>query len=223
MNVKASNDVPIGGLDWGDLRRMEPVSDRWGFDRGLPVDRYYIESFLDKYAADVRGRCIEVLNADYTRQFGGDRVTESDVVDINAANEQATIIADLTVPGSVRAGHYDCFVLTQTLPVIYDSRALIRNCYEALRPGGTLLVTAPFLCRYSPHPEDHWRLTDRSLSRLLDDNTDGVGLKVEMWGNLVASIAFLTGLASTELTTAELDHRDARFPVVVSARMEKPA
>jgi hypothetical protein len=222
MNSEATGSVPLGALDWGELRRMDPVSDRWGYDRGLPVDRYYIEGFMRHHAADVYGRCIEVLNADYTRQFGADRVTESDVVDINASNDQATIIADLTVPGSLPTDHYDCFVLTQTLPVVYDGRALIRNCYDALRPGGTLLVTAPCLCRYSPHPEDHWRLTDRSLSRLLADNTDGVGLDVQVWGNLVASIGFLTGLASTELTTAELDHRDPQFPVVVSARIEKP-
>jgi hypothetical protein len=202
---------------------MDPVSDRWGYDRGLPVDRHYIEGYLRQHATDIRGRCVEVLNSDYTRRFGGERVTESDVIDIDAANDQANIIGDLTEPDTLPAGHYDCFVLTQTLPVVYDGSALIRNCYAALRPGGTLLVTAPSLCRYSPHPEDHWRLTDKSLARLLTDNTDGEELEVQMYGNLVASIAFLTGLAATELSAAELDYRDDRFPVLVTARLRKPA
>lgn len=202
---------------------MEPVSDRWGYDRGLPVDRYYIEAFLRRNASDISGRCVEVMSADYMRKFGGDRVTEVDVVDINTANPRATIVGDLTVPGVLRSSYYDCFVLTQTLPVVYDGRALIRTCYEALAPGGTLLVTAPCLCRYSPHPEDHWRLTDRSMTRLLTEETDGQELEVEMYGNLVTSIAFLTGLASDELQATELDHRDGRFPVVVAARLRKPS
>ena len=97
----------------------------------------------------------------------------------------------------------------------------MRNCYAALKPGGTLLVTAPCLCRYSPHPEDFWRLTDRSLTRLITDNTDSDNFEVQMHGNLVASIAFLMGLSSQELTAEELDFRDSRFPLAVTARITR--
>jgi SAM-dependent methyltransferase len=215
--------VPLGGLNWGDLRRMDPVSEHWGFDRGLPVDRYYIETFLAKHAADIHGRCLEVMTPAYVERFGGDRVTEVDVIDIDPHNAFATITGDLTVPGLLADNHYDCFVMTQTLPVIYDGRALVRQAYSCLRPGGILLVTAPTLCRYSPHPEDHWRLTDRSLRRLLEDETDGEITEVDLHGNLVACIGFLTGLATADLSEAELTHFDNRFPVVVSARLRKPA
>ena len=61
------------------------------------------------------------------------------------------------------------------------------------------------------------------MTRLLTEETDGDDLEVEMFGNLVTSIAFLTGVASEELEPAELDHRDDRFPVVVTARLRKPA
>lgn len=213
--------IPVGMVNWGDLRRQQPVSERWGFDRGQPVDRRYIENFLAAHATLIQGRCIEVMNADYTRRFGGDQVTSSDVIDINAANPKANIIGDLVDPTTLPTSHYDCFVLTQTLPVIYDGRAVMRNCYAALKPGGTLLVTAPCLCRYSPHPEDFWRLTDRSLTRLITDNTDADEFEVEMHGNLMASVAFLMGMSSQELTTEELDLRDTRFPVAVTARITR--
>lgn len=213
--------IPVGQVDWGDLRRQQPLSERWGFDRGQPVDRYYIENFLERNAGAIHGRCIEVMTADYTRRFGQDRVTHSDVIDIAAANTSANIIGDLVDPFTLPIETYDCFILTQTLPVIYDGRAVMRNCYAALKPGGTLLVTAPCLCRYSPHPEDFWRLTDRSLARLITDNTDCVDFEIEAHGNLVASIAFLVGMASCELTPEELDHRDARFPIMVAARLRK--
>lgn len=219
----SGHDIELGALNWGDLRRMEPVSERWGFDRGLPVDRYYIEAFLARHADDIHGRCLEVMTPAYVERFGGDRVREVDVVDIDAGNGSATIIGDLTVPGLLPEDAYDCFVMTQTLPVIYDGRALVRQAYSCLRPGGVLLVTAPTLCRYSPHPEDHWRLTDRSLRRLLEDETEGEITEIDLHGNLPACIAFLTGLAAEELSPAELDHRDTRFPVVVTARLRKPA
>ena len=224
MMASDKNDleIPLGSVDWGALRRMEPVSAKWGFDRGTPIDRHYIEQFLARCRKDIRGRCIEVMNGDYTRRFGDDRVAEIDVVDIRATNPDANIVGDLADRGTLRQGHYDCFVLTQTLPVIYDCAAVVRNCYGALRPGGSLLVTAPFLCRYSPHPIDYWRFTDSSLGRLLSENTDCVELEINAHGNLIASIAFLHGLAAAELQAEELEAQDSRFPIVVTARCRKP-
>lgn len=213
--------VPVGMVNWGGLRRQQPLSDRWGFDRGQPIDRYYIENFLQRNSDAIRGHCIELMNCNYTRTFGQDRVTRADVLDINANNPNANIVGDLVNRGTLVEGDYDCFILTQTLNVIYDGRAVMRNCYEALRPGGTMLVTAPCMCRYSPHPEDFWRLTDRSLTRLITDSTDCDDFDVEVHGNLLASMAFLMGMASQELTREELDIRDIRFPIVVAARLRK--
>lgn len=218
---EAPPPMPLGTLDWGDLRRMEPVSDRWGFDRGQPVDRFHIERFLQAHAADIAGDCVEVLNGDYVRRFGGERVQRLEVVDINADNPNATIVGDLCDPRTLGEARYDCFVLTQTLQVIFDAAAVVRNAWRALKPGGCLLVTVPCLCRYSPHPVDHWRFTDRSLAQLLAENTDAVEPEVRMHGNLVASIAFLTGLAAAELSQDELEHEDLRFPIVVTARARK--
>src|SRR5262245_54268962 len=54
-----------GALRFGDLRRLSPVSRTFGFDRGLPIDRYYIESFLAEHALDIRGRTLEVADNAY--------------------------------------------------------------------------------------------------------------------------------------------------------------
>ena len=74
--------VPVGTVDFGHFRRLIPISKEWGFDRGLPIDRYYIERFLQRHAADIRGRVLEVGDNAYTRRFGGDRVTNSDVINL---------------------------------------------------------------------------------------------------------------------------------------------
>ncbi len=87
--------VPPGDVRFGDLRRLTPMSGAFGFDRGQPVDRYYIEAFLNRHASDIRGRVLEVGDATYTRGFGGQLVSRSDVLHVNDSNPHATIVADL--------------------------------------------------------------------------------------------------------------------------------
>src|SRR5215210_988934 len=71
----------VGKVSFGDLRRLEPLTRSFGYDRGQPIDRYYIEKFLSQYAGDISGRVVEIGDDRYTRQFGGERVIISDVLD----------------------------------------------------------------------------------------------------------------------------------------------
>lgn len=206
---------------WGDLRRLDPVSAKWGFDRGQPVDRYYIETFLAQHASDVQGSVCELLNDGYTRRFGGDHVARSEVLDIDGANRRATIVDDLARPARLGRHQFDCFILTQTLPYIFDCGAALSAAFAATKPGGVLLVTVPSIIRYHQEPEDHWRFTVDSLARLLQDRCPGGRATITAYGNLVAAVAFLQGLASQELSPFELEHHDPRFPLVIAARVVK--
>src|SRR5215470_13323152 len=124
-----------GSVDFGGLRRLTPVSRIVGFDRGLPIDRYYIERFLGTHAGDVRGRVLEIGDDRYTRQFGGGRVTRSDVLHVVAGNPQATIVADLTRADAVPSGSFDCIVCVQTLQMILDVEAALGHLARLLAPG----------------------------------------------------------------------------------------
>jgi len=33
----------VGSINFGDLRSVKPISEYYGEDRGLPIDRYYID------------------------------------------------------------------------------------------------------------------------------------------------------------------------------------
>src|SRR5262249_28273542 len=98
-------------VEFGDLRRTQPISPVWGLDRGMPLDRYYIHSFLDRHRADVRGRVLEIKDPNYTRMFGDGKVTVSHVLDVDDENQQATIVADLTGADTIPTDAYDCFIL----------------------------------------------------------------------------------------------------------------
>ena len=207
----------------GTLRRTTPLSPHWGVDRGTPVDRYYIEGFLNAHRSDIRGRVLEVKDSSYTRQFGQD-VAVADVLDADARNPLATVVADLAAADGVPSNSYDCFILTQTLQFIYDTRAALQHCWRVLRPGGVLLVTVPVVSRVLPEVDflrDYWRFTGPSCSALFGERFGPTRVTVRPRGNVLSSIAFLTGMAYEELSTRELEADDPDFPLIVTVRAVK--
>lgn len=219
------DDVPVGGVAFGDFRRLTPISVLWGYDRGLPIDRYYIERFLGEHAHDVRGDVLEVGDDTYTKRFGGGRVTRSDVLNLDDV-PGTTIQADLASAPHVPSGRFDCIVFTQTLQLIYDIRAAVATLHRILRPGGVLLATFPGITHTQDgHWSAHWcwSLTPSSARRLFGEVFQEGALAVEGHGNVLAAVAFLHGLAAEELRPEELDFRTPAFDVTIAVRAVKPA
>jgi SAM-dependent methyltransferase len=202
------------------LARGRPVSQRWGYDRGLPVDRYYIEQFLDEYRADVSGRVLEVKADDYARRFGSG-VTHVDVLDVDPSNPNATIVADLASADAVPDGAFDCVVLTQTLQYVFDVRAALRHLRRMLRPRGVLLATVPSVSRMSTEgldAHDYWRFTEASCTELVHREFGDDAPLVRAYGNVLTCTAFLAGLAAEELPRSRLETHDPAFPLIVAIR-----
>ena len=212
-------------IEFGTLRQIFPVSPVWGTDRGLPLDRHYVHAFLDRHRQEIRGRVLEVKDSGYTHLFGDDRVTGTDVIDIDPSNRAATVIADLTAAG-IRDDSYDCVILTQTLGLIYRVQSAVREVFRILRPGGTVLCTLPATGRISYEGPaldgDFWRFTEASARALFADAFPSESFDVTGFGNVLAAAAFLYGLAPQELSAAELDATDPYFPVVYGVRATKP-
>ncbi|HUF34671.1 MAG TPA: methyltransferase domain-containing protein [Gemmatimonadales bacterium] len=207
----------------GTLRRTTPLSRHWGADRGTPVDRYYIERFLEAHRSDIRGRVLEVKDGEYARRFGRE-VTGVDVLDIYPANPEATVIVDLTSADAVPGNSYDCFILTQTLQFILEPRAALAHVWRVLRPGGVLLATVPTVSRVIrefDYLQDHWRFTPSACTILFAERFGPAQIDVRGRGNVLVSIAFLAGLAAEELSGDELERDDPDFPLLVTIRAVK--
>ena len=205
------------------LRTTGPIGTHWGWDRGTPVDRHYIEGFLGRHRGDIRGRVLEIKGPLYTDRFGTD-LTSSDVLDVNPANAAATIHADLAAADGVPAGAFDCAIVTQTLQLILDVRTALAELHRMLAPGGVLLATVPTTSRVvSPGPEgvDYWRFTPAACTALFGGEFGADNVLIEPHGNLPASVAFLHGLAAEELPKEKLDLYDPNFPLVVGIRAVK--
>jgi len=217
---------PVGRVRFGSLRRLEPINKQFGHGRGQPIDRYYIEKFLSEHRRDVRGRVLEIGDASYTRKFGDERVTRSDVLNYIEGNPKATIVADLTRADNIPSDVFDCIILTQTLQMIYEARSAVNQLYRILKPGGTLLVTAhgtSRICRREGVDDwgEYWRFTGQSLHHLLAERFARERVEVSAYGNVFAAICFLEGIAAEELDPEEIDHQDPDFEVLVAARAVK--
>ncbi|MGD2076228.1 MAG: methyltransferase domain-containing protein [Gammaproteobacteria bacterium] len=223
--MKYSRWPPVGGVDFGSLRRTRPISTDWGFDRGIPIDRYYIERFLAAHAMDIRGRVLEVADNEYTRRFGGDRVTRSDILHDTEGSPRATLVADLAHADHVPSDTFDCIICTQTLQLIYDVQTAVETLHRVLKPGGTLLVTVPVITQISradmDRTGDYWRFTSAAAKRLFAERFPGGSVTVEVHGNVLASVAFLHGLAVEELQPSELDYRDPDYEMLVTVHVVK--
>lgn len=215
---------PVGRVQFGDLRRVTPISREFGYDRGLPIDRHYIENFLAEHAPDIRGRVLEIGDDSYTKRFGGERVTVRDVLHVVAGNPGATIVADLTDADHIPSNTFDCIILTQTLHLIYDVRAAIRTLHRILKPGGVLLATVPGITQTSVDEWEeswYWSFTHRSIRRLFAEWFPAENLSVEARGNVLAAIAFLHGLSTEELLPSELDYHDPQYQFLITVRAVK--
>ncbi len=212
------------GVDWGDLRRTDPISREWGYDRGVPVDRRYIDDFLAAHSSDVRGAVLEVQEDDFTHAFGGPRVAERAVLDIDASNQRATVIADLRSAPQLASGRFDCIILTQTLHVIDDMAAALRECHRILAPGGVLLATFPAasrVCLEYGESGDFWRLTPAGAHALCQASFAPAETSCDVFGNVLTNAAFLHGVGCAELTDAEFEARDPYYPVLTGVRARK--
>src|SRR3954447_2762317 len=203
------------------LRVHEPVSTQFGLDRGRPVDRFYIERFLEQNKELIRGRVLEVQERTYIDWFGSG-VEQADVLHARPGNPEATVVGDLTTGEGIPQDAYDCIILTQTLPFIYDVRAAVRGTRTALKPGGTILATVPGISQISREDMndwgDWWRFTSASARRLFGEGDGGENVQAEVHGNVVAACALLYGLAQEELTREELERRQDDYELIVTIK-----
>ncbi len=213
-----------GRVRFGDLRRTTPISQCFGFDRGLPIDRHYIERFLKRNAVAIAGRVLEIGDDAYTRRFGADRVSGVDILHVHGGNPRATIVGDLADARLLPANAYDCIVLTQTLQLVYDVRAAVSSVHQALAPGGVVLVTAPGISQIDRGEWKatwFWSFTAASLQRLFVEVFGEHAVMIEQYGNVFAATAFLQGLAVEEVAAADLEPFDEAYPVILAVRARK--
>jgi hypothetical protein len=206
----------------GLFRRLRPISSNYGFPRGTPIDRHFIENFVARHRADIKGRVLEgAVGYCYGRQFGDDRVLRLDLM-APEPRENATLVADLATGEGIPIGVYDCLLLTQVFNFIYDAHSAAAQSWHALKPGGVLLATLEGIgATHRQAWELHWRFTETSARRLFGEVFGPENVAVETYGNVFSACALLQCLAAEDLNERELSFRDPAYQVTIAVRAVK--
>jgi hypothetical protein len=206
---------------WGNLRRTRPFSDSFGFERGSPIDRHYVNRFLEAHRSLITGSVLEIQLTGYTDRFGRG-VQEAHTLDINP-DFAPTYCCDLAEARTlVPASRYDCFLLPNTLYALTDLEGSLREAYRIVRPGGAILATTATFVPLVPDGADYWRLTEAGWRELAGRVWPAGCFDVTAYGNCLSAAAAMLGLAAEELTDEELDHYSPRYPVLVGIVCRKP-
>jgi SAM-dependent methyltransferase len=211
---------------WITPGHVTPLTTDYGISRGQPIDRYYIESFLEKHAEDIRGHVLEFGDDYYTRRFGGVRVTRADVLNRLEGSPQTTIVGDLADAPHIAANTFDCIICTQVLQCLYELRPAVATLHRILKPRGVILVTVPGVAHKSCRDDmdrwgDYWRFTSLSMKRLFEDVFGLDRSYVESRGNVLAASAFLQGLAVEDVSLSDLEFNDPDYEVSIALRAQK--
>ncbi len=215
---------PSGLVFFGNLRRLKPIAKH--FVRGLPIDRYYEEMFLHHYREDIRGHVLEIGDDRYTKKFGGKKVERSDVLHVQEGNPNATIIADLTKSEGLTSEIFDCIICSHTLQFIYDVKEAVKTLYRILKPGGVLLAAGNGITKISRYDMErwgeYWHFTSLSTRLIFQELFPPQNVTVKAYGNVLAAVAFLHGIAAQELRKKVLDYHDPDYEILIAIRAVKP-
>lgn len=208
-----------------DLLKTQPVSPIFGCDRGTPIDRYYIEKFLDRNSPEIKGTVLEIADSCYSKLFGGNRVTSFEILHATPDNKNATIVGDLAEILTLPENRIDCFICTQTFQFIFEVQKAVQGAHRLLKPGGVLLATLPGISQISRFDMDrwgdYWRFTTASVEKLFKPIFKG-GIEITSFGNVLAATAFLQGIAVEDLPNPTLlDEHDPDYQMVITVVARK--
>lgn len=208
-----------------NLFSTKPVSNIFGLDRGVPIDRLYIEHFLKTHNVDIKGRVLEVAESIYTKKFGTN-VDVNQILHFDEFNSQATIVGDLSAPQDLPESITDCFICTQTLNFIYDVKSAIVGCHKLLTDGGVFLGTVAGLSQISRYDMDrwgdYWRFTDLSIRKMFEEVFGEGHVEIKVYGNALAATAFIQGLAVEDIfSVKKLMLEDNNFQLIIGIRAVK--
>lgn len=200
--------------------KLNPINRDFGYSRGKPLDRFYIENFVQSHKHLITGQVLEVGDRSYTSRFGSDKVEKSHV--INPEDTSITdnfFYADLSNPQSLPSLVFDCFIATQTFSFIYDIHAAIQGSHKLLRPGGALICTLPGISQISRHDMDrwgdYWRLNSLSAKKIFGQIFGEANVKVQAFGNAKVAAGLLYGMSQSDLSRKELNHFDPDYEVII--------
>lgn len=208
-----------------NLHSARPISNVFGLDRGTPIDRFYIEDFLNLNAALIKGNVLEIGDSTYSRKYS-ENIEKINVLHYNNTNNEATIVGDLSKPETLPDSVFDAFICTQTLNFIFNVKEAISGCHKVLAENGVFLGTVAGISQISRYDMqrwgDYWRFTDLSVKKLFEEVFGDGHVEVQVYGNALAATAFIQGISVEEIFDKnKLMSNDPDYQVIICIKAYK--
>ena len=205
------------------------VANDFGFNRGSPVDRFYIDKFFAKNSQIVTGKCLEFGDTSYIVKYGklvSKKVTFNYCDVSSMAGDE--LMGDISNIDSLPSGLFDCILCVNVLNFIYDTPSALLGLKKLLNSSGRIILTvagpSAHISRYDMDRwGDYWRMTDKALMNLVQDAGFHVE-KSETFGNPYSCSAQLNGLSVEDLIEEKIipTHPDYQLLVaLVLSQREK--
>ena len=200
----------INTIDWGDLKRRFPLCNLFGFTRGIPIDRYYLDKFISEIRPQVTGTVLEVGGLLQNRElYQFSQATEYHTLDI-AANPGVTQIGDVHDLAMFKPNSLDAVVIFNVLEHCHNPWIVVKNIYIWLKEGGKCFCMVPSAQRLHDFPGDYWRPLPDGMQQLFQDFRQR---KLYVYGNPMTVIASFMGISAQELSHEELNDFHPDYPV----------
>jgi hypothetical protein len=202
------------------------ISNDFGFGRGVPVDRYYIDKFFSENSNLIVGNCLEFGDSAYLDKYGT-AVTEKIIFNYSSTPHisGSNITGDITKLTSLPKDEFDCIVCINVLNFIYDLPQALLGLKHMLKLDGKILLTmagvASHISRYDMNRwGDYWRVTDKAAVKLLEES----GFKIELmkvFGNPYACTAQINGFCVEDINTSELIPAHQDYQLLIAFILSK--
>lgn len=207
----------VGEINWGDLRRSQPLCQFFGFMRGTPIDRYYLDRFIESIQNDVQGLTLEIGGQKTNRElYALKRTSGYRVLDLPGWSDD--IVGDANDSGAVPEENFDSILILNVLEHCENPQKVVDNIYRWLKPGGHVYAMVPCAQRIHPTPRDFWRPMPDGLKSMFKAFRSQ---KVTTYGNVTTVVASFHGIAAEELTPEELDFTHPDYPVICCLTAQK--
>ena len=203
-------------------QRRYPLSSSMGFDRGHPIDRYYIHKFLRSNLPTNPCRVLEFGDSLLSRSLmHRDSIVDTAIYRHNATGsfQEKKLLLDLATSESISLRNtYDIIICTQVLMCVPDPHQALVNLHSLLKPNGVLIGSISSSCSPISYYDYsrwgyYWTGTDQYLQKLFL-LTSFKAEVVQSFGSFYTARAFLDGLCSDDLDINLLSSHDPEYPIV---------
>lgn len=200
----------VNNVEWGDLKRRFPVCSNFGFTRGTPIDRYYLNQFISEIRHQVVGSVLEIGGIISNKElFQFTHTIEYQTLDL-VFRPGVTIVGDVHDSTIIKPETLDTILIFNVLEHCHNPWVAVQNIYSWLRVGGKCICMVPSAQRLHCFPHDYWRPLPEGMKQLFKDFSE---LNLYIYGNPLTVLASFMGVVAEELSPQDLDDFHPDYPV----------